>query len=182
MTSTTPDINERRSVDSVAVIRRAPPGRDGHRPDPDRWKALAVVLAAGFMTLLDVSIVNVALPSIEQACTRSRTSCSGSSRATRSRWGCCSCRRALRRRARPAAGVHGRRGAVRGRERGLRAGADALAARVDAARPGVAGGLISPQISGSSRACSGRGARQGVRLFGSTIAVSTAIGPLSAAR
>jgi MFS family permease len=28
--------------------------------------ALAVVLAAGFMTLLDVSIVNVALPSIER--------------------------------------------------------------------------------------------------------------------
>ena len=34
-------------------------------PDPDRWKALAVCLVAGFMTLLDVSIVNVALPSIE---------------------------------------------------------------------------------------------------------------------
>src|SRR5690242_15371032 len=36
------------------------------RPDPDRWKALGVVLAAGFMTLLDVSIVNVALPSIQR--------------------------------------------------------------------------------------------------------------------
>ena len=29
-----------------------------------RWKALTVALVAGFMTLLDVSIVNVALPSI----------------------------------------------------------------------------------------------------------------------
>src|SRR6478735_274573 len=32
--------------------------------DPRRWKALAVVCAAFFMTILDVSIVNVALPSI----------------------------------------------------------------------------------------------------------------------
>jgi EmrB/QacA subfamily drug resistance transporter len=32
--------------------------------DPNRWKALAVVCAAFFMTVLDVSIVNVALPSI----------------------------------------------------------------------------------------------------------------------
>ena len=32
--------------------------------DPMRWKALAVVCAAFFMTILDVSIVNVAQPSI----------------------------------------------------------------------------------------------------------------------
>ena len=32
--------------------------------DANRWKALTVALVAGFMTLLDVSIVNVALPSI----------------------------------------------------------------------------------------------------------------------
>jgi EmrB/QacA subfamily drug resistance transporter len=36
----------------------------GVTPDPRRWKALAVVGAAFFMTILDVSIVNVALPSI----------------------------------------------------------------------------------------------------------------------
>ncbi len=35
-------------------------------PDPSRWKALAVCLAAGFMTLLDVSIVDTAPPSVEQ--------------------------------------------------------------------------------------------------------------------
>ncbi|MER6878482.1 MFS transporter, partial [Amycolatopsis sp. NPDC000673] len=35
-------------------------------PDPRRWRALAVTLAAGFMTLLDVSIVNTALPSIQR--------------------------------------------------------------------------------------------------------------------
>lgn len=35
-------------------------------PDPRRWQALAVTLTAGFMVLLDVSIVNVALPSIQR--------------------------------------------------------------------------------------------------------------------
>ena len=41
-------------------------------PDPRRWQALAVVCAAFFMTVLDVSIVNVALPSIGKALDFSR--------------------------------------------------------------------------------------------------------------
>ncbi len=36
-------------------------------PDPRRWQALALVCVAFFMTVLDVSIVNVALPSIERS-------------------------------------------------------------------------------------------------------------------
>src|SRR4051812_16259613 len=40
--------------------------------DPQRWKALAVVCAAFFMTVLDVSIVNVALPSIGESLDFSR--------------------------------------------------------------------------------------------------------------
>ena len=36
-----------------------------YEPDPQRWKALTVCLTAGFMTLLDVSIVNVAVPTIQ---------------------------------------------------------------------------------------------------------------------
>ena len=40
--------------------------------DPLRWKALTVVCAAFFMTILDVSIVNVALPSIAKALDFSR--------------------------------------------------------------------------------------------------------------
>jgi len=36
-------------------------------PDPRRWQALAVVCVAFFMTVLDVSIVNVALPSIARS-------------------------------------------------------------------------------------------------------------------
>jgi EmrB/QacA subfamily drug resistance transporter len=38
----------------------------GYEPDPRRWKALTVTLVAGFMSLLDVSIVAVALPSIQR--------------------------------------------------------------------------------------------------------------------
>ena len=38
-----------------------------HTPDPRRWRALAVCFAGGFVTMLDVSIVNVALPSIQGA-------------------------------------------------------------------------------------------------------------------
>jgi len=34
-------------------------------PDPNRWKALAVLGVAYLMVVLDVSIVNVALPSIQ---------------------------------------------------------------------------------------------------------------------
>src|SRR5262252_7104981 len=39
-------------------------GGSSMQADPLRWKALTVVCAAFFMTILDVSIVNVALPSI----------------------------------------------------------------------------------------------------------------------
>ena len=59
-------IHEPRPVPSTPSTPPAPPGDDGYRPDPDRWMALGICLAAGFMTLLDVSIVNVALPSIER--------------------------------------------------------------------------------------------------------------------
>jgi EmrB/QacA subfamily drug resistance transporter len=38
-----------------------------HVPDPRRWQALALVCVAFFMTILDVSIVNVALPSIKES-------------------------------------------------------------------------------------------------------------------
>src|ERR671932_775089 len=41
-------------------------------PDPLRWKALALVCVAMFMTVLDISIVNVALPSIGRALDFSR--------------------------------------------------------------------------------------------------------------
>src|SRR5262245_14048745 len=54
------------TTSAASSARPAPPVQTDYRPAPDRWKALAVLLAAGFMTLLDVSIVNVALASIAQ--------------------------------------------------------------------------------------------------------------------
>ncbi|MES9524503.1 MFS transporter [Streptomyces capoamus] len=39
----------------------------GHTPDPQRWRALWVTLVAGFMSLLDVTIVAVALPTIQRS-------------------------------------------------------------------------------------------------------------------
>ncbi len=43
----------------------AAPPSDAPTPDPRRWSALAVLGVAYLMVVLDVSIVNVALPSIQ---------------------------------------------------------------------------------------------------------------------
>ncbi|HSE10589.1 MAG TPA: MFS transporter, partial [Nocardioidaceae bacterium] len=43
-----------------------PEAESDYRPDPRRWRALAVSLVVGFMSLLDVTIVNVAIPSIQR--------------------------------------------------------------------------------------------------------------------
>ncbi len=40
------------------------PAEETYTPDPRRWRVLAVSLLVGFMSLLDVTIVNVAVPSI----------------------------------------------------------------------------------------------------------------------
>ena len=54
------------------------------QPDPRRWKALALLCAAFFMVVLDIAIVNVALPSIgEDLELLAPRTCSGSSRRTR---------------------------------------------------------------------------------------------------
>ena len=45
----------------------APAGPADDTPDPRRWRALSVTLTAGFMSLLDVSIVAVALPSMRES-------------------------------------------------------------------------------------------------------------------
>ena len=44
----------------------APPGAASDQPDPRRWLTLAVLLLAAFMNLLDISIVNIAIPSIQR--------------------------------------------------------------------------------------------------------------------
>jgi hypothetical protein len=54
-------------------IKKAPmnnPANDPHSEgfvlDPRRWLAMAVLLIAGFMNLIDITIVNVALPSLQK--------------------------------------------------------------------------------------------------------------------
>jgi EmrB/QacA subfamily drug resistance transporter len=44
----------------------APPGAADGGVDPRRWLTLAILLLAAFMNLLDVSIVNIAIPSIQR--------------------------------------------------------------------------------------------------------------------
>jgi EmrB/QacA subfamily drug resistance transporter len=44
----------------------APSGLPSDHPDPRRWLTLAVLLLAAFMNLLDISIVNIAIPSIQR--------------------------------------------------------------------------------------------------------------------
>lgn len=49
-----------------AAGSKGPDGReDEYQPDPRRWRALWVTLVAGFMSLLDVTIVAVALPTVQ---------------------------------------------------------------------------------------------------------------------
>ena len=44
----------------------APPAAAGEGADPRRWLTLVILLLAAFMNLLDVSIVNIAIPSIQR--------------------------------------------------------------------------------------------------------------------
>ena len=184
----------RHSIEAVHArtlpSRDARPGADGvdgadgvNRPDePDRrrWQALGICLVGGFIVLLDVSIVNVALPSIRQGLGAS----SGSLQWVLSGY-------AL------AFGLilvpAGRLGDVRGRRTmfvagvglftlasaacGAAQGSTALAvARII---QGLAGGLITPQISAVIQELfTGKERGKAFGLFGAVVGISTAVGPL----
>jgi EmrB/QacA subfamily drug resistance transporter len=149
--------------------------------DPSaRWRALAVCLTASFMTLLDVSIVNVALPSIRTGIGASQSGLQWVLSGYALTFGL-------------ALVPAGRLGDVRGRRSvfmvGLTAftvasslaGAAQSEAWLVAARlvQGVAGGILVPQVSGFIQQMF-RGAERGraFGLLGATIGVSTAVGPL----
>src|SRR5580658_5111035 len=53
-------------MSSTAEPLALPGRRTAAGPDPRRWAALVVMLLAAFMNLLDVSIVNIAIPSIQR--------------------------------------------------------------------------------------------------------------------
>ncbi|GAB2697648.1 MFS transporter [Thalassiella azotivora] len=150
-------------------------------PDPRRWRALVVCLVAGFMTLLDVSIVNVALPSIERAVDAS---------ASDLQWVVSGYALTFGLLLVPA----GRLGDARGRRTVFVAGvalftASSLAAGLAPSSEvlvvarllqGVGGGLLNPQVSGLIQELF-RGAERGKAFgaLGATIGVSTAVGPLA---
>jgi len=149
-------------------------------PDPARWRALILCLAAGSMTLLDVSIVNVALPSI-------RTSLGANDSDLQ--WIIAGYALAFGVLLVPA----GRLGDARSRRAVFALGvavftaASALAgaapnpALLSLARvvQGFGGAMIAPQVSGFIQSLF-YGAERGraFGLFGATIGLSTAIGPV----
>ncbi|HEU5266937.1 MAG TPA: MFS transporter, partial [Jatrophihabitans sp.] len=149
-------------------------------PDPRRWLALIVCCSALFMTLLDVSVTNVALPSIARATDASPaqlqwvvsgyTLAFGLVPVLAGRLG----------------DDHGRRlmfqvgvgsFAVTSMSAGLAPTAEVLiAARV---LQGLAGGLINPQVSGLVQQMFGSAERgRAFGVLGTTVGVGTALGPL----
>ncbi len=149
-------------------------------PDPSRWRALAVVMAAGAMTLLDVSIVNVALPTLREGLGADDSDL---------QWIVAGYALAF--------GVvlvpMGRLGDARSR-RGVfmlgvalftlasaAAGAAPSPWFISAARvvQGIGGGIITPQVSGFiQNLFQGRDRAKAFSIFGATIGLSTAAGPL----
>ena len=152
----------------------------GEAPDPRRWRALAVCLVAGFMTLLDVSIVNVALPSIREAVGASSSELQWVVSGYALTFGLVLV---------PA----GRLGDMRGRRTmfivgvavftlsSLLAGLAPTALLLVVARlvQGIGGGLLNPQVSGLIQELF-RGAERGraFGMLGTVIGISTAIGPI----
>jgi EmrB/QacA subfamily drug resistance transporter len=149
-------------------------------PDPRRWHALAVTLVAGFMSLLDVSIVNVALPSIQ----RGLTTTPGAVQWVVSGY-------ALAFGLTLVAG--GRLGDVLGRRRMfllaltgfvVTSGLAGLAPTIELliiARlaQGLTAGLLTPQNTGLIQDLfSGAERGKAFGLFGATVGLSTAVGPL----
>lgn len=153
---------------------------DGCTPDPRRWRALSVCLAVGFMTLLDVSIVNVALPSVRDALDASEAELQWVVSGYALAFGL-------------VLVAAGRLGDALGRRDVLVGGIAVFALGsllagtaqdgtwlvVARLVQGVGGGIVNPQVSGLIQQLF-RGAERG-RAFGrlgTTIGISTAIGPL----
>jgi EmrB/QacA subfamily drug resistance transporter len=153
---------------------------DGFVPDPNRWKALAVCLVGGSMVLLDVSIVNVALHSIDVGLHASGEAIQWVLSGYSLTFGLLLV---------PA----GRLGDARGRRRlfifGMLAFTFASLLCGVAPNPtwlviarlsqGLAAGLLTPQISALiQQLFRGRERAKAFGLFGAMVGISTALGPL----
>ncbi|MGW1963822.1 MFS transporter [Streptomyces sp. NPDC001935] len=154
---------------------QAPPA-----PDQRRWKALAVCLTAGFISLLDTSIVNVALPSMEHGLAASEAAQSWVVSGYALTFGLVLV---------PA----GRLGDMRGRRQAFLAGLAlfTLSSWACGLAPsaswlvvfrlvqGAAAGMVAPQTSGLiQQMFQGAERAKAFGLLGSVIGVSTAAGPL----
>ncbi|SEB74616.1 drug resistance transporter, EmrB/QacA subfamily [Nocardioides exalbidus] len=151
-----------------------------YAPDPRRWRVLAVSLVVGFMSLLDVTIVNVAVPSIRAGL--------GTSAAT-IQWVVSGYALAFG----MTLVAGGRLGDAHGRRRLMLVGLVGFivssaavglapnAAWIVLARlvQGASAGLLTPQNSGLIQQLF-RGAERGraFGMFGFTVAVASATGPL----
>ena len=149
-------------------------------PDPRRWTALAVCAAALFMTLLDVSVTNVALPSISLATGAGPSQLQWVLSGYTLSFGLV-----------PV--LAGRLGDDHGRRTMFQAGVAgfALTSMMAGLAPGpswliaarflqgLAGGLINPQVSGLVQHMF-RGAERGraFGVIGTTVGLGTALGPL----
>jgi EmrB/QacA subfamily drug resistance transporter len=147
---------------------------------PKRWRALAVTQLAGFMSLLDVSIVNVALPSIQQGLGASVAQVQWVVSGYALTFGL-------------VLVAGGRLGDALGRRRmflvalsgfvltSALCGAAPSAELLVAARllQGLAAGMLTPQNSGLIQVLF-RGAERGraFGIFGATVGLSTAVGPV----
>lgn len=166
-------------VESVDATTAATRMRDDEGADPRRWRILGVTLVVGFMALLDVTIVNVALPSMRagleagagiQWVVSGYALAFGLTLVTGGRLGDAYGRRRLM--------VVGLIGFV------AASAAAGLAPNLElvvAARllQGCAAGLLAPQNTGLIQTLF-RGRERGIAfgLFGFTVSVSSAIGPV----
>ncbi|MEU1841928.1 MFS transporter [Micromonospora chersina] len=164
----------------MSTDRSSTPVDTAGSDDRRRWKALGVGLVAAFMTLLDVSIVNVAVPSIDRAIHATPSDLQWVLSGYALTFGLVLV---------PA----GRFGDARGRRTAFVVGValftvtSALAGLARspewliAARlvQGAAAGIVNPQVSGMIQQLF-RGADRGraFGLLGATIGISTAVGPL----
>ncbi len=160
---------------------QAAAGEDAaYEPDPRRWRVLAVSLVVGFMSLLDVTIVNVAIPSIRSGLNASPGAVQwivsgyalafGLTLVTGGRLG-----DALGRRRMMAIGMTGF--VVASAAVGFAPTIElAVAARL---LQGLSAGLLTPQNSGLIQDLF-RGPERGraFGMFGFTVALSSALGPL----